>query len=99
MGFVQIAVVQRSKASHSELVTNITTMICVAVRHCQPTSNSVTSPHKNIAGWPSHFLNKKQCLDTVVLAWLVCKTQAQGRLGNIDIALTTSWVILILPCA
>ena len=44
-----------SKASHSELVTNIVTMICVAVRHCQSTSNSVASPHKKIAGWPSHF--------------------------------------------
>ena len=32
MGLVQIAVVQRSKASHSELVTNIATMIYVAVR-------------------------------------------------------------------
>ncbi len=49
MGFVQIAVVQRSKASHSELVINIATMICVAVRHCQSTSNSVaTSPHKKM---------------------------------------------------
>ena len=49
MGFVQIAVVQRSKASDSELVTNITTMICVAVRHCQSTSDPVASPHKKIA--------------------------------------------------
>ena len=59
MGFVQIAVVQRSKASHSELVKNITTMICVAVRHYQSTSDSVASPHKKIAGWPSHFLIKE----------------------------------------
>ena len=59
MGFVHIAVVERSKASHSELVTNIATMICVAVRHCQSTSDSVASPHKKIAGRPSHFLNKE----------------------------------------
>ena len=61
MGFVQIAVVQRSKASHSELVTNIATMIkiCMAVRHCQSTSDSVASPHRKIAGGPSHFLNKE----------------------------------------
>ena len=59
MGFVQIAVVQRSKASHSELVTNIATMICMAVRHCQSTTNSVTSSHKTIAGRPSHFFNKE----------------------------------------
>ena len=74
MEFVQIAVVQRSKASHSELVTNIATMICVAatVRHCQSTSDSVASPHIKMAGWPSHFL------DTVVLAWLVCKTRRKG---------------------
>ena len=58
MGFVQNAVVQHSKASHSELATIIATMICVAVRHCQSTSDSVTSPHK-IAGWPNHFLNKE----------------------------------------
>ena len=50
---------QRSKASHSALVTNIATMICMAVRHCQSTSNSVASPHKKIAGWPSHLLNKE----------------------------------------
>ena len=60
MGFVQIAVVQRSKASHSELVTNIATMIYMAVRHCQSASDSVTSPHREkIAGRPSHFLNKE----------------------------------------
>ena len=61
MGFVQIAVVQCtcSKTSHFELVTNIATMICVAVRYCQSTSDSVASPHKKIAGWPSHFLNKE----------------------------------------
>ena len=74
MGFVQIAVVQRSKASHSELVTNIATMICVAVRHCQSTSDSVASPHKKIVVRPSHFFTKKQCLDTVVLTWFVCET-------------------------
>ena len=56
MGFVQIAVVQRSEASHSELVTNIATLICVAVRHCQSISDSVASPHTKINDWMAKSL-------------------------------------------
>ena len=77
MGFVQIAVVQCSKASHSELVTNIATMVCVAVRHCQSTSNSVAIPHKKNR-WMAKSFFKQRSNVLVLTQWFgvacVCKT-------------------------
>ena len=101
MGLVQIAVVQRSKARHSELLTNIATLICVAVRHCQSTSDSVASPHTQKNDWMAKsFLNKEAmslyvriCIDIVCMQNI--GTRAAGQysycpnhiLGDIDIAL------------
>ena len=65
MGLVQIAVVQRSKARHFELVTNIATMICMAVGHCQSTSDSVTSPRTQKNDWMAKSFLRLRCSDCI----------------------------------